>query len=48
MGQATTGMKVRPGGDGPTPSQPFALNDYGTGVMGASSIARGELGPGKA
>ncbi len=41
MGQATTGMKDRAGGDGPPASQPFALNDYGTGVMGAFSIALG-------
>jgi crotonobetainyl-CoA:carnitine CoA-transferase CaiB-like acyl-CoA transferase len=41
MGQATSGMKVRTGGDGPPASQPFALNDYGTGVLGAFAIALG-------
>jgi crotonobetainyl-CoA:carnitine CoA-transferase CaiB-like acyl-CoA transferase len=41
MGQATSGMKVRAGGDGPPASQPFAVNDYGTGVLGAFSIALG-------
>jgi crotonobetainyl-CoA:carnitine CoA-transferase CaiB-like acyl-CoA transferase len=41
MGQATSGMKVRGGGDGPPASQPFALNDYGTGVLGAFAIALG-------
>jgi len=37
--QATTGMDRRFGGDGPPISQPNAINDYGTGFMGAYGVA---------
>ena len=37
--QATTGMDLRFGGDGPPKSQPNAINDYGTGFMGAYGVA---------
>ncbi len=37
--QATTGMDRRFGGDGSPVSQPNAINDYGTGFMGAYGVA---------
>ena len=37
--QAATGMDRRFGGDGPPTSQPNAINDYGTGFMGAYGVA---------
>ncbi|MCI0825560.1 MAG: CoA transferase [Chloroflexi bacterium] len=37
--QATTGMDRRLGGDGPPTAQPNAINDYGTGFMGAYGVA---------
>ncbi len=37
--QATTGMDRRFGGSGPPTSQPNAINDYGTGFMGAYGVA---------
>jgi crotonobetainyl-CoA:carnitine CoA-transferase CaiB-like acyl-CoA transferase len=37
--QAATGLMDRFGGDGPPMSQPFLLDDYGTGVRGAFGIA---------
>ena len=37
--QAATGMDRRFGGDGPPISQPNAINDYGTGFMGAYGVA---------
>ncbi len=37
--QATTGMSLRFGGDGPPMVQPNAVNDYGTGYMGAFAVA---------
>ena len=40
LAQAVTGMQVRYGGDGDRPTlQPFAINDYGTGLMGAYAVA---------
>ena len=41
MGQAATGMQKRFGGEGQPAGQAFALNDYGTGVLGAFSILLG-------
>ncbi len=41
MGQAATGMQARFGGSGQPAGQAFALNDYGTGVLGAFSIVLG-------
>ncbi len=38
-GQVTTGLHVRFGGDGQPLMQPFAVNDYGTGLLGAYSAA---------
>jgi crotonobetainyl-CoA:carnitine CoA-transferase CaiB-like acyl-CoA transferase len=35
QGQAAAGISERQGGDGPPQGQPYALNDYGTGMMGA-------------
>jgi crotonobetainyl-CoA:carnitine CoA-transferase CaiB-like acyl-CoA transferase len=35
FGQAPTGLMERQGGDGRPAGQPFAVNDYGTGLMGA-------------
>jgi crotonobetainyl-CoA:carnitine CoA-transferase CaiB-like acyl-CoA transferase len=35
FGQAPTGLSERAGGDGPPGGQPFAVNDYGTGLLGA-------------
>jgi len=35
FGQAPTGMAARQGGSGKPASQPFAVNDYGTGLMSA-------------
>jgi crotonobetainyl-CoA:carnitine CoA-transferase CaiB-like acyl-CoA transferase len=40
VGQAATGMELRMGGDSPQ-TQPFALCDYGTGLMGAFSVLLG-------
>ncbi len=37
--QATTGMQERFGGDGKPALQPNPVNDYGTGFMGAYSVA---------
>ena len=37
--QSITGMDLRFGGDGPPASQPDAINDYGTGFMGAYGVA---------
>ena len=37
--QAATGMDCRFGGDGPPTTQPNAINDYGTGFMGAYGVA---------
>lgn len=37
--QATTGMQSRFGGDGRPQLQPHAINDYGTGLMGAYGVA---------
>jgi len=39
LGQAVTGMQRRYGGDGRPTLQPFAVNDYGTGFMGAYGVA---------
>ncbi|MHB8573726.1 MAG: CaiB/BaiF CoA transferase family protein [Dehalococcoidia bacterium] len=39
LAQATTGMQARYGGDGRPVLQPFPVNDYGTGVMGAYAVA---------
>lgn len=39
LAQATTGMQKRYGGDGPPVLQPFPVNDYGTGFMGAYGVA---------
>jgi crotonobetainyl-CoA:carnitine CoA-transferase CaiB-like acyl-CoA transferase len=41
MAQSTTGIMERFGGDGPPIRQPYLLDDYGTGVIGAFSIALG-------
>jgi crotonobetainyl-CoA:carnitine CoA-transferase CaiB-like acyl-CoA transferase len=41
MGQATSGLQVRAGGDGPPTGQPFAVNDYGTGLLGALATVFG-------
>jgi crotonobetainyl-CoA:carnitine CoA-transferase CaiB-like acyl-CoA transferase len=41
MGQATSGLQVRSGGDGPPAGQPFAVNDYGTGLLGALATVFG-------
>ena len=35
FGQASTGMSMRQGGDGRPTMQPFAVNDYGTGLSAA-------------
>jgi crotonobetainyl-CoA:carnitine CoA-transferase CaiB-like acyl-CoA transferase len=40
VGQAATGMQLRMGGGSPA-MQPYALCDYGTGLMGAYSILLG-------
>ncbi|MFN8526008.1 MAG: CoA transferase [Chloroflexota bacterium] len=37
--QAATGMQARMGGDGPPLMQPYAINDYGTGLLGAFGAA---------
>ncbi|MEE8422174.1 MAG: CoA transferase [Dehalococcoidia bacterium] len=52
LGQAVTGMQRRFGGDGRPTLQPFAVNDYGTGFMGAYGVAlallhRGRTGQGQ-
>jgi crotonobetainyl-CoA:carnitine CoA-transferase CaiB-like acyl-CoA transferase len=39
IAQAATGMQERFGGDGRPVLQPFAVNDYGTGFMGAYGVA---------
>jgi len=39
LAQAATGMQVRFGGDGPPVLQTNAVNDYGTGFMGAYGVA---------
>jgi crotonobetainyl-CoA:carnitine CoA-transferase CaiB-like acyl-CoA transferase len=39
IAQAVTGMQERFGGDGMPTLQPFAVNDYGTGLMGAYAVA---------
>ncbi len=41
VGQASTGMEVRMGGDGSPTMQEYALCDYGTGLMGAFSMLLG-------
>jgi crotonobetainyl-CoA:carnitine CoA-transferase CaiB-like acyl-CoA transferase len=41
MGQSTTGMQVRAGGEGQPAGQPFAVNDYGTGLLGAFATVLG-------
>ena len=53
LAQAVTGMQARYGGDGERPMlAPFAVNDYGTGIMGAYGVAlallhRGRTGQGQ-
>lgn len=37
--QATSGLEERFGGEGPPLLQPFAINDYATGLMGAFAVA---------
>jgi crotonobetainyl-CoA:carnitine CoA-transferase CaiB-like acyl-CoA transferase len=37
--QAVSGMQVRYGGDGPPLMQPFAIDDYGTGLLAAFGAA---------
>jgi crotonobetainyl-CoA:carnitine CoA-transferase CaiB-like acyl-CoA transferase len=37
--QAATGMSARFGGDGRPQTQPYAVNDYGTGLLGAFAAA---------
>jgi crotonobetainyl-CoA:carnitine CoA-transferase CaiB-like acyl-CoA transferase len=39
FGQASTGVAVRQGGDGRPGGQPFAVNDYGTGLSSAFAAA---------
>ena len=39
VAQAATGMQERFGGDGRPVTAPFAVNDYGTGYMGAYAVA---------
>ena len=39
--QAVTGLMERFGGDGPPLSQPYLLDDYGTGIRGAFAVALG-------
>ena len=39
LAQAATGMQARYGGDGAPVLQPFPVNDYGTGFMGAYAVA---------
>jgi crotonobetainyl-CoA:carnitine CoA-transferase CaiB-like acyl-CoA transferase len=39
LAQAATGMQERYGGDGGPVLQPYAINDYGTGFMGAYGVA---------
>jgi crotonobetainyl-CoA:carnitine CoA-transferase CaiB-like acyl-CoA transferase len=38
LAQAATGMQARFGGDGQPVLQPFPVNDYGTGVLGAYGV----------
>lgn len=38
IAQAATGMQERFGGEGQPLTQPFAINDYGTGFMGAYGV----------
>lgn len=39
IAQAATGMQERYGGNGQPLTQPFAINDYGTGFMGALAVS---------
>ncbi|MCX6022323.1 MAG: CoA transferase, partial [Chloroflexi bacterium] len=39
LAQAATGMQERFGGDGAPVLQPYAVNDYGTGFLGAYGVA---------
>ncbi|MCZ6869170.1 MAG: CoA transferase [Gammaproteobacteria bacterium] len=39
IAQAVSGMQERFGGDGKPALQPYAINDYGTGLMGAYAVA---------
>lgn len=39
LAQAASGMQARYGGDGQPVLQPFPVNDYGTGIMGAFAVA---------
>jgi crotonobetainyl-CoA:carnitine CoA-transferase CaiB-like acyl-CoA transferase len=39
LAQTATGMSVRFGGEGKPVLQPVALNDFGTGIMGAYAVA---------
>jgi len=39
IAQAATGMQERFGGSGRPTLQPYAVNDYGTGIMGAYGVA---------
>jgi crotonobetainyl-CoA:carnitine CoA-transferase CaiB-like acyl-CoA transferase len=39
IAQAVSGMQERFGGDGKPTLQPYAINDYGTGLMGAYAVA---------
>ena len=39
IAQAVSGMQERFGGDGRPTLQPYAVNDYGTGLMGAYAVA---------
>lgn len=39
LAQAATGMQARYGGDGQPVLQPYPVNDYGTGIMGAYAVA---------
>ncbi len=52
LAQAATGMQARQGGTGRPAMQPFAVTDYGTGLLGAFGIAlalfvRGRSGKGQ-
>ena len=39
IAQAAAGLQARYGGSGKPVLQPFAVNDYGTGIMGADAVA---------
>lgn len=41
LGQGMSGMQFRAGGDGPPAMQPFAVTDYGTGILSAFSMSLG-------